>query len=311
MTSAYTSVFKSSHPSVTIVGAGAVGGVLAKRLHEHGYPIDAVLSRKEESAILVAQEVEAPVASSHLRDLPDDTRLVVIAVPDDTIGMLAEHLAYLAHPWKDTLVLHTSGALSSSILSPLGTRGAQLLGFHPLQTVTRSSGPEALDNTYAGIEGQPAAVAAGIEIAVNIGMRYVVLSPESKMRYHLAASMASNFLVTLTAAAQQILTSLDIDRATAQRLLHPLMQTTLDNLAENPPEDVLTGPIVRGDLDTLTGHGLALRRYLPHLVPLYSALATETVPIAVRSSRLSPEQADDVLELIARMVTIPLPATTE
>lgn len=311
MTSAYTSIFRSTHPDVTIIGAGAVGGVLAKRLHVSGYPVTAVLSRNQESAVIVAREVEAAIASSNLRDLPADTRLLIIAVPDDAIGLLAEQLAYLAHPWKETLVVHTSGALSTSVLAPLASRGAQLLGFHPLQTLTRSSGPEALNNTYAGIEGEPPAIAAGIEIAVNLDMRYVVLSAESKMRYHLAASMASNFLVTLTAVVQQILTSLEIDRATAQRLIQPLMQTTLDNLAGNPPEDVLTGPIVRGDLDTLTGHGLALRRYLPHLVPVYAALAAETVPLAVRSSRLSPEQADEVLELIARMVTIPLPAVTE
>lgn len=311
MTSAYTSIFKTSHPDTTIIGAGAVGGVLAKRLHSRGYWVNAVLSRNQESALDVARLVESSIASINLRDLPAETRLLIIAVPDDAISVLAEQLAYLSHPWKETLVVHTSGALSTSVLAPLAAREAQTLGFHPLQTLTRSSGPESLDDSYAALEGKPSAIAAGIEIAVNLGMRYVVLSAENKMRYHLAASMASNFMVTLTAVVQQILTSLEIDRATAQRLIQPLMQTTLDNLAEHAPEDILTGPIVRGDLDTLTGHGLALRRYLPHLVPVYAALATETVPIAVRSSRLSPERADEILELIARMVTIPLPTVTE
>jgi predicted short-subunit dehydrogenase-like oxidoreductase (DUF2520 family) len=305
---AYAAAFRDLRPDVTIIGAGAVGGAMARRLHGRGYPILAILSRGLERAERLARDVEAPVMSNSMFDLPDRSRLVFICVPDGAIGEVAERLSRVPHAWEKTVVVHTSGALPAGALRPLAARGARVLSFHPLQTLTESSPAGALDGVYAGIEGAPQAVAAGIELAVNLGMRYLVLTPETKARYHLAASMASNFLVTLMAVVQQVLTSLDIDRATAQEVVEPLVRGTLENLARSTPEDALTGPIVRGDLATLREHGLALRRYLPHLVPVYAALAMETVPLAVRSSRLDPDQAGDVLEMIAKMVTLPLPA---
>ena len=185
-----------------------------------------------------------------------------------------------------------------------------MLSFHPLQSLTPQSDASALSGVYAGIEGEAQAVAAGVELAANLGMRYLVLSADQKPRYHLAASVASNYLVTLNAVVQQIMGSLDIDRETAQAVMAPLVRGTLDNLDASTPEDALTGPIVRGDLDTVREHGLALRRHLPSLVPVYASLAMETVTLAVRSSRLDPAQAEAMLDLINKMVTIPLPSKT-
>jgi predicted short-subunit dehydrogenase-like oxidoreductase (DUF2520 family) len=299
--------FRDPRPEVTIIGAGAVGRVLAARLADGGYTVRAVVSRTVASAEDAGRSVGATIVSNSLFDVPETARLVFICVPDGEIAAVAERLARVPHVWEKTVVAHTSGALSSSVLLPLAERGARVLSFHPLQTLTRQSRAEALEGVYAGIEGPAQSVATGIELAVGLGMRYLVLTPETKARYHLGASVASNFLVTLLAVAQQILTSLDIDRATAQEIIDPLVRGTIENLRQSTPEDALTGPIVRGDLDTLRQHGLALRRYLPHLVPVYAALAMETVPLAVRTSRLDPDRADAILEMLAQMVTLPLP----
>lgn len=308
MAAAYAAAFRDPRPGVAVIGAGAVGRTLALRLHARGYPILGVISRTLARAEQLGREVGARTFGEHLHDLPPGARLVFCCVPDDQLPRLAERLARVAHPWRETIVAHASGALTASVLAPLGEAGAHLLSFHPLQTLTRTSGPEALDGVYAGLEGDAPAVAAGIEVAVNLGMRYLVLSADAKPRYHLAASIASNFLVTLTSVVQQVLQSLDIDRATAQEVMAPLVRGTLDNLARATPEDALTGPIVRGDVETVRQHGLALRRHLPHLVPVYAALAMETIPLAVRSSRLDPETAQELLDLIEKMVSLPLPA---
>jgi predicted short-subunit dehydrogenase-like oxidoreductase (DUF2520 family) len=106
---------------------------------------------------------------------------------------------------------------------------------------------------------------------------------------------------------QEVLVSLDIDRADGFALIEPLLRGTLDNLAHLPPEEALTGPVVRGDLETLRSHGLALRQHLPQLVPAYAALTVETVRLAVRSGRLDPNRAEDVLGLMQKLVTTPLP----
>jgi predicted short-subunit dehydrogenase-like oxidoreductase (DUF2520 family) len=306
----YAAAFSDPRPDVCVIGAGAVGGALAARLHARGYPVLGVLSRGLERAERVGRAVGARVVSGNVLDLPPSARLVLVCVPDDGIADMAERLARVPHAWERTVVAHTSGALPAARLRPLAERGARLLSFHPLQTLTRQSPPEALDGVYVGLEGDPQAVAAGVELAANLGMRYLVLTAEAKARYHLAASMASNYLVTLLGAVQQVLASLDVDRPTAQEVIQPLVRGTLENLARSTPEDALTGPIVRGDLDTLRQHGLALRRYFPQLVPLYAALAAETVPLAVRSSRLDPARAEEVLALIEKMVTLPLPAAS-
>lgn len=307
--SAYAASFSSTHPGVTVVGAGAMGRVLAMRMYERGYPVLAVLSRTRETAEALAQTVEARVHSEKVHHLPPETRLVACCVPDRALAEVALRMSQVSHPWEKTVVFHTSGALPADVLRPLAEEGARIFSFHPLQALTAASDPSVLNGVYAGVEGSPPAVASGIELAVNLGMRYLVLSADDKPRYHLAASMASNFLVTLHALVQNVMLSLDIDRATAQQVMAPLVRGTLDNLSTSTPEDALTGPIARGDLETVHQHGLALRHHFPHLVPAYAALALETVTLAVRSSQLGAEQAEEMVMLLNKLVTTPIPAS--
>jgi predicted short-subunit dehydrogenase-like oxidoreductase (DUF2520 family) len=252
--------------------------------------------------------VGAPVASNELTALPPAVRLVLVCVDDDAVADVAEALTAVRHPWRETVVAHTSGALTSSSLAAIADEGADTLSFHPLQALTSDSGAEALDGVYVGLEGSQRAVGAGIELAVGLGLRYLVLSPEAKARYHVAAVVASNFQVTLTAVVQEILNSIDVPRDDSQAMIEPLVRGTLANLARSTPEEALTGPVVRGDLDTLRRHGLTLRQHLPQLVPVYAAMTVEAVRVAVRSGRLDPRQADEVLALMQRLVTTPLPS---
>lgn len=309
--SVYASVFRDPRPATAVIGAGAAGRVLALRLADHGYPVRAVLSRTAASAEALAALVGAPVASDRLDRLPDDVRLVVLAAPDGALEGLAETLVEKRHAWAETVVLHASGALSTDVLAPLATVGATTLGFHPLQALPPGADGSALDGATVGLQGAPRAVAAGIELAAGLGLRYLVTGAEDRPRYHLAATMASNFLVTLVGMVQEVLGSIGLDRDEAFAVVEPLLRGTLDNLAAASPEQALTGPVVRGDLETLKQHGLALRAHLPQLVPAYAALSVETVRLAVRSGRLSPDQAEDVLTLMERMVTIPLPARAD
>ena len=302
----YASAFRDARPAVALVGAGAVGRALGLRFAEAGYPVAGVVSRTLPAAEALAAAVGAPVASDRLDDLPA-APLVVLCVPDDQIAGVAETLAYTRRSWAGTVVLHTSGALPASALGPLRAEGARALSFHPLQTVTRGADAATLAGATAGIEGEAPGVAAGIELAVGLGMRYLVVSTDAKPRYHLAAAMTSNLVVALMACVQEVLASIDIGRDEAVRLLEPLLRGTLDNLLASSPEEAITGTVARGDLATLKAHGLALRKDLPHLVPVYAALSVEAVRVAVRAGRLSPQRAEDVLALLQRMVSTPLP----
>ena len=302
----FASAFRTPRPAVALVGAGAMARALGLRMVENGYPVEAVISRTLESARALARVLGAAVASDRLGDVPE-VPLVVLAVPDDQIADLAETLTGAPRSWNGAVVAHTSGAAPAALLEPLRREGARTLSFHPLQTVTRGADGQTLAGATVGVEGEPDGVAAGIELTAGLGMRYLVVSAEAKPRYHLAAAMTSNLLVTLMGMVQEVLASIDVDRAEAMSILEPLLRGTLDNLTATSPEDALTGPVARGDLGTLRAHGLALRKDLPHLVPAYAALSVETVRLAVRAGKLPPERAEEVLALMERMVTIPLP----
>ena len=105
---------------------------------------------------------------------------------------------------------------------------------------------------------------------------------------------------------EEVLVSLDVDRDDGFAMMEPLLRGTLDSLVSASPEEALTGPVARGDLQTLRTHGQALRQHLPQLVPAYAALTVEAVRLAVRSGKLDPERAEDVLNLMQRLVTTPL-----
>lgn len=283
---------------VALVGAGAVGSALARRLVERGYTFLAVISRTAAHAQSLAEEVEAPVASSALEDLPADAELVFCCVPDDVLSEVAEQLQALSFDWSGRLAVHTSGALTTRVLDPLARAGAQTLSFHPLQTFTADTAPSAFEGIYIGLEGAPDAVEVGRRLARDLGAHPLELAAEAKVRYHLAASMASNFLVTLVALVEEVLGSIDIDTEEHRALLGPLVETTWRNLAKRSPEEVLTGPIARGDRETLAEHAAAIAAHHPHLTPVYVALAAETVRLAARGGKIDAETADRLLDVL-------------
>lgn len=281
---------------MAIVGAGAVGAALARGLVGSGYRVEAVLSRTSDAAQALADRVGAPVAGTVRDSLPTMVRLVLVCVPDEAIGDVAEALSAIDHPWGDTIVAHTAGAKTAAALGPLAEGGAATMSFHPMQTFTPDTSPEVFENTVVGLEGDDRAVAAGETLVHALGGRSVRLTPEDKARYHCAAALASNGLVALMAVVEEVLgTDGTEEPGAAVDLVGPLVEQTWANLVEGTPEGVVTGPVARGDAETVQSHLDALKDTTPHLVPLYAALSTELVRVAVRGGHLSPAQADVLL----------------
>jgi predicted short-subunit dehydrogenase-like oxidoreductase (DUF2520 family) len=221
--------------TVRVVGAGRAGGAIAARLAER------------DLTVLVGREALA------------DADLVLLAVPDSAIAGVAEQVPI--GPW----VAHVSGATSLSALEPHARR----FSVHPLQTLTRDRGPEQLDGAWAAITAETKeALEAARWLAETLGLQSFELADSDKPLYHAGAAMASNFLVTLHAAAARLLEESD---APSEALV-PLMTRTIEN------GFVLTGPIARGDWSTVEAHLRALEERAPDLVPLYRALAEATRP---------------------------------
>lgn len=290
---------------VALIGAGAVASALAAALLDAGYEVAAVLSRTPAPAQALARRVGAPLASADLADLPPHVRLVVLCVPDAAVEPLAGALAALPHPWRTTAVAHTAGALGTDVLAPLTHRGAAVFCFHPVQTFAPGAGAAAFHDIYIGLAGSPPAVAFGTAIADRLGARHVVIPDEARARYHLAASMASNFFVVLLALADEVLATTGIPRADARALVRPLVEATWANLRQGRPEDILTGPVARGDAGTVRAHLEALAEHLPHLVPTYGILAAEAVRVAARGGRIDGAAAEAVLGVVQAAVERP------
>jgi predicted short-subunit dehydrogenase-like oxidoreductase (DUF2520 family) len=183
--------------------------------------------------------------------------LVVICVPDDAIAEVAAGIE--PGPW----VAHVSGATPLAALEPHRRR----FSLHPLQTFTRARGPEQLDGAWGAITAESdEARTVGFWLAELLGLRPFELADHGRPLYHAGAAIASNYLVTLHAVAS------DLFRAAGAppEALVPLMQRTIENDFE------LTGPIERGDWETVDAHRRAIRAARPELEPLYDVLAEAT-----------------------------------
>ncbi|MGB2952568.1 MAG: DUF2520 domain-containing protein [Gaiellaceae bacterium] len=211
-----------------------------------------VIGRGRVGSAVAARLEERGVA---LRE--DDPELVLVCVPDGAIVEVARSLA--PGPW----VAHVSGATPLTALDPHERR----FSVHPLQTFTRARGPEQLDGAWAAVtaEGEEARE-RGAELAKLLGLRPFELADGARPLYHAGAAIASSYLVTLHRVAS------DLFRAAGAppEALVPLMRRTIENDFE------LTGPIERGDWETVESHRRAIRDVRPELEPLYDVLAEAT-----------------------------------
>ena len=247
---------ESNHHRVAVVGAGRVGVPLAAALREAGFAVAGPLGRGE---------------------APGAVDAVVLCVPDAEIPAAAGAVAGTA-----PLVGHTSGATP---LAALAAANAEVFGLHPLQTFAPGSGPETFRGAGAAVAGStPRALDFAVSLAGRLGMTPFEIDDEGRAAYHAAASLASNFLVTLQAAAESIAGGAGLEPSEARALLVPLLRRTVDNLAELGPEGALTGPIARGDHATVASQRAAVEEVAPHLLDMFDELVRHTHSLAAQGA---------------------------
>lgn len=250
----------SALPPIALVGAGRVGGALARAAAASG--VDAVLAdRSGLAAALAGREV------------------TLLCVPDTEIEGAAEAVVTAASRLR--MLGHTSGATGLGALAAGRDGGAATFSLHPLQTVPDAESE--LIGSPAAVAGSDAgALALARRLAEALGMRPFEVPEESRAAYHAAASIASNFLVALEESAATLLAAIGVDEA--RELLAPLVLRTAANWAGRGGA-ALTGPIARGDEDTVAAHIEAIASEAPELAPLYRALAERTRELAALGTR--------------------------
>lgn len=237
-----------------VVGAGRLGTAIAAALRAAGVSVEGPLGRGE---------------------APRGCGAVLLCVPDAEIGPAAAVVAGAA-----PFVGHVSGATPLSALAPAR---AEAFGLHPLQTFAPPPAAVHFAGSGCAVAGStPAALGLARRLAHALGMEPFEIDDEGRAAYHAAASMASNFLLALEAAAERVAGDAGLDREEARGLLAPLVRRTVENWVALGPERALTGPVARGDQRTVEAQRTAVAEGAPELLHLFDALLEQTRALAGR-----------------------------
>lgn len=282
-------------PTVVLIGPGRVGSALGHLLHKSGFPIVAIigrdLGRTQDAARFIG-------CSNHLAttDLQaaGTGNILLLALPDDQLADFSTQLGNQVDLASGTTLIHFSGLHPATIMSNAGV-DIDTLSIHPLLPfASRQMAVDSLRDCPCAIEGDQGCIALGLKIVAAFGGQGFLLPTETKQLYHTAASIASNFMVTLTACARDLLGDCGFKPQQAMQLLAPLLRATSANILEMGPEQALTGPIVRGDARTVAIHLKVLQEQSDELTDLYRNLGTATLQLAQNSGRLATDRAKEI-----------------
>ena len=275
-------------PSFAIVGCGRVGSALAKYLAEAGYIPAGLASKSLSSAKRVADLTGSASFTDTAWEVTRKADIIFITTPDGTIKETCESIAVKNGFNAGSVVLHCSAALTSTILLPAKNCGASIGSMHPLQSFAST---EYSHNPFSGIvtsvEGDKKATDTASRVVADLGSGCVTIQTEAKILYHASAVVASNYLVTLLDLSLNLIRQAGVPADDAFRSLKPLIEGTLANIEKMGTRDALTGPIARGDIQTIENHLLEIGSKTPNLLPLYRILGFYTVEIAKGKRTLS------------------------
>ncbi len=269
---------------IGFIGAGTVGTALALLLSQKGYQFVGASRR--------GRRPSGAVSNLHIMDsnqaVANAADLIFITTPDDAIGTVANEAKWR----RGQSVVHCSGADSVAILEPARKAGAQVGGFHPLQTFAgiREAVANIPGSTF-GIEAEEPLLTTLKAMAEALGGHWIRLEAGDKVAYHAAAVFACNYLVTLVKMATDLWQTFNIPPDRATQALLPLIRGTLHNIETIGIPGCLTGPIARGDTGTISKHLKALGDQAPALLAPYRELGLQTVPIARAKGKIDAEQA--------------------
>jgi predicted short-subunit dehydrogenase-like oxidoreductase (DUF2520 family) len=266
------SIKRERKPRIAIVGAGNLAGALAVALHQAGYVIDQIVTRgRAESSMparQLAREVGAIAVTARRAQLRAD--LVWFCVPDRAIAGAASAMKE-ATEWRGKVALHSSGALTSDELVELRRRGAQVASVHPLMTFVHGSRPLLVGVPFS-IEGDSRAVRAARALVRDLRGQPFSIRKRHKQAYHAWGMFVSPLLTALLAAGEHVAVAAGVRRGAAKQRMLPILRQTLANYAALGAPQSFSGPIARGDAETIKKHLSALRT-VPEEREVYLALA--------------------------------------
>jgi predicted short-subunit dehydrogenase-like oxidoreductase (DUF2520 family) len=262
--------------TVSLIGAGNLASVLGPALHSAGYRIESVAFRNsvssQERAMALAKRLVSKAV--RLEQAGPAADIIWLCHTDDALPETARQLARKAG-WRGKIVFHSSGALSSDVLAPLKRAGAHTASLHPMMTFVPGTSPRMKGVPFA-VEGDRQAVAAARRIARALGAEIFPIHKDSKILYHALGSFSSPLVVATLVTAERVGRAAGLSRAQTRKVMGPILQQTFKNYLENGAAAAFSGPIKRGDLETIRQHLRALRT-VPAVQDVYRALVKSAV----------------------------------
>lgn len=260
---------------ISFIGAGKVGTSLGIYFRENGLNVGGYFSRSLHSAEKAA-EVTSSKTYQELQSLVNENSIIWVTTPDDSTEQVAKQISNLDIKDGKTFV-HSSGLLTSEIFNCLKEKGHQICSVHPLLAFSEIPiAVKMLKKTSFFLEGAEDDLAQIKQILDKTGNPYFTIDKKNKPAYHAAACVLSNYMVTLVNASNQIFELAGISDEKLSGATSVLLESVVENIHKQKPKDALTGPIKRGDIQTVKKHIEILEENLPELADLYKILGKET-----------------------------------
>lgn len=281
--------------SITIIGRGALGGALYDFFQKKSFLIRSVWDKKggkirysSESSFVILDK-NLPTEESEIGDF------IFIAVPDDQIRLLSDDLSCIPIHWGKRSVIHCSGNLPSDICSSLKKKGAKIAAMHPIQTFNRGDGFHRFKDIYVTLEGDETLISDLTLIIDQMDAHPLKITTDQKRVIHIASVIASNYLVSLMHISETLLKDAGISESLD--IIQPLVSQTVQNIFERGVSESLTGPISRGDIESVKHH-LDLLSKSQHYSDIYKLLGSETLEIAQKNGNLDKEIINQFIALM-------------
>lgn len=286
--------------NISIIGAGKVGHALALAFYNENINISGIYSRNNKSALELGKKISTDFTNS-LVDTVKQADIIFLSVSDNSIKSVAENIASKVPKEfiRNKVFFHLSGALTSDELNVLKDLGAYTASLHPAQTFAeKEDGWKRIYNIYFGFEGCNISKEHAKTIVEHFNGTMVYINKQDKSLYHAAACIISNYTVTLSYIASEILTSLGFEKEVSKEIFTPLIKNTVENIEKRGILNSITGPIERGDDKIIVQHIEKIESLDEELLSIYKMLGQKTLDLVKEKGTLLEEKQKKMREVL-------------
>ncbi len=281
---------------IAVVAAGRLGSSLAIAMAEAGYNVAAVSSRRSDHRDWLNSRIGDAIAVESAQTATNMANIVFITAPDAAIEEICSIIEWRSHQ----AVIHCAGVLPLSAIDSAQGSAAETAGFHPLQTFPSPESSDRLRDVSFATEVEKPELRTWLDaLATDLGGSSFPIVSSQRAAYHASAVMACGLLAGLTGLAAEMWEPLGIARADALQRLIPLLKATIDALDEKGLPSAITGPFVRGDVDTIATHLSATSANSSDTGKAYAALALATLHMAKEQGGLSDSAFENIKSVLS------------